>query len=361
MNENLHQTALRFVPDFLDIIIVGYNEAHNVPRTFRAANIAAKELEKELAFKTNIVYVDSYSSDNSCEVAKSFGLEVFMAPKAFHTCANGRNAGMFLTSGEYIQFLDADMQTHNDWLVKGIKFLQDHPKAAGVRGIRDDVRLIKNKQVIIKNYTRVKKDIEILGNQSGGSFLFRRVALMDIYGYEPDLYEEDIYLNISIQERGWEMYQIAVPMIIHWDTKVSSLSAVLKKQIFARNAMVPGALLRYTISQNKCWLGIASYYKYHLIHGVFLSLTALIILSILFIGQYRFTLSIAFLTFFAGYIGFQIFRKRNIVLGCLALLFETAYFINMVIGFILNYPKIRFGFQFKKDYIKMIKEANRVK
>ena len=54
----------------LDVIVIGRNESETLEKCLKSANVAISELEKELGIKSDLVYVDSQSTDGSTEIAK---------------------------------------------------------------------------------------------------------------------------------------------------------------------------------------------------------------------------------------------------------------------------------------------------
>ena len=91
----------------VSVIIPNYNREQLLKRTISSvlkdATVSAK--------RTKIIVVDDGSTDNSFNVAKSFGSNVQVV-KQEHLGSNAaRNRGLALASGEYIRFVDSD-----DWL-----------------------------------------------------------------------------------------------------------------------------------------------------------------------------------------------------------------------------------------------------
>lgn len=344
----------------LDIVVIGYNEAEGLSRCLNAAREASSRLEKELKIPSNIIYVDSQSTDDSVNIAKKEGFKVLFAPPFFRTPANGRNAGLFLTAGTYVMFLDGDMEVHEDWFVSGIKFLKNRRDAAGVGGLRDDIRLTpKGNLLKIENYYNVTKDVSTVGSRVGGGFMFRRSALLEIGGFEPEHYEEEFFAYMCLIEKGWELYRISKPMIVHWDTKLKQASSIISKLILGRFTTLPGAFLRYSLLGGVQRLRLVKFYWSTIAHifillAVFLSTLA----ALKFPGLSIFLCSgVGALAIF--YVAWVFKRKGNILLGISAFFLETVYSCNMIYGFIFNRPKIRYGLRFSREYYNMIIKANK--
>lgn len=80
----------------ISVTIITLNEEANIKRCLKSVKNFADE----------IILVDSYSSDNTVEVAKRLGAEVH--ERKFDNYANQKNYALSKTSGEWILSLDAD-------------------------------------------------------------------------------------------------------------------------------------------------------------------------------------------------------------------------------------------------------------
>jgi len=102
-------------------------------------------LQSLLAHTSNIVYVDSDSSDGSVEEAKKLGCEVVLMDMTQpFTAARARNAGFREALNKfshlnYIQFVDGDCQVVNGWLPAAVAFLNENAEVAVVCGRRKEI------------------------------------------------------------------------------------------------------------------------------------------------------------------------------------------------------------------------------
>ena len=94
----------------ISIIVPAFNERAHLPRTLEAARRAAEHcgLEYEL------IVPDNGSTDGSQEIARSLGANVLDCPGI--SIAALRNRGAAVASGDWLAFLDADMEVPIDWL-----------------------------------------------------------------------------------------------------------------------------------------------------------------------------------------------------------------------------------------------------
>jgi glycosyltransferase involved in cell wall biosynthesis len=106
-----------------------------------------------------VIVIDDGSSDDSLDVIRSFGTHI-----AWRTGPNrggnaARNSGLELSSGEYIQWLDADDLLVQNKIERQTDFLESHPECDVVYG--DWQHLYQHSQLV----GRVG-DVAIAGNQS---------------------------------------------------------------------------------------------------------------------------------------------------------------------------------------------------
>jgi glycosyltransferase involved in cell wall biosynthesis len=84
----------------LSVVIITLNEEANIGRTLRSIESLVKDGRGE------IIVVDSGSTDRTCEIARSFGAQVFVEP--WKGYAAQKNSGLSKARGEWILSLDAD-------------------------------------------------------------------------------------------------------------------------------------------------------------------------------------------------------------------------------------------------------------
>ena len=336
----------------ITIIIIGRNESLTLEKCIISALNGKDIFESKTGEKAGIVYVDSQSCDNSKEIAKRYGLVIYVSPERYHTCSNARNTGLFLTQSDLVMFLDGDMELNKNWLYEGFIFLKEYPLAGGVIGIRDDYRKQGDKLEIIKNYYNQRSEIESVIKDVGGAVLYRRKALEDVGGFEPAISpEEDYVLFSQLSHKGWKLFRIKKNMIIHWDMKIANINSAINHLFFSHNATMPGVILRHAFFQEKWSLSYLLTFKTYLIVHSFV----LICLLVLIVEK----LYLPAMFIFFLYLILCIFQKENVKLGIVAPFTRTIYLIHMLIGFILNRPVVAFGIQHTPDYRCSIAKINK--
>lgn len=104
----------------ISIIIPMLNESEHIQRTIKSAYVAASFAN----LNYEIIVVDNGSSDNSRELAAEQGAIVCLQPNL--NIGGLRNAGATLADGDYIAFLDADIEVPNTWLTSCLAQLQNN-------------------------------------------------------------------------------------------------------------------------------------------------------------------------------------------------------------------------------------------
>ncbi|MDH2432984.1 glycosyltransferase [Pokkaliibacter sp. MBI-7] len=94
----------------ISIIIPMYNEARHIERTLRAARLAADHA----GIRCELLVMDNGSQDNGPALAAALGASVISYPGIVVGAL--RNRGMAAASGDYLAFLDADIEVPLDWL-----------------------------------------------------------------------------------------------------------------------------------------------------------------------------------------------------------------------------------------------------
>lgn len=95
----------------ISIIIPMFNESEHIQRTITSAINAAVTAGLDY----QIIAVDNNSTDNSRELAEALGATVVFLPDL--KIGGLRNAGAELATGDYLTFLDADIEVPSNWLI----------------------------------------------------------------------------------------------------------------------------------------------------------------------------------------------------------------------------------------------------
>lgn len=192
------------------IVIIGRNEGAKLEEVFGAVKHA----------NCPIIYVDSDSSDNSLQIAKSQGIETLSLQGVPNLNASkARNAGYRKLiekhpSLQFIQFLDGDCTLINGWVSEALNLIQQRIDVAIICGT------LAEKNHHISNYKLLsslewKAPIgEVLF--TGGNFLIRKSSFEQVGQWDEDIIAaEDNVICHKIRQAGWKILRANVKMAVH--------------------------------------------------------------------------------------------------------------------------------------------------
>ena len=167
-----------------------------------------------------VVYVDSNSTDDSVELARSLGADVVELDMSLPlTAARARNAGFARLEQrepdvELVQFVDGDCEVVPGWLDCARTVLRERPDVAVVFGRRRERfpdQSIYNCLADIEWNTPVGET-----KYCNGDVLVRADALRQVGGYNPAMIAgEDPDLAVRIRQRGWLILRVDAEMTLH--------------------------------------------------------------------------------------------------------------------------------------------------
>lgn len=192
------------------MVIIGRNEGERLVRCIRSVQ-AMSDFSDE---HTEIIYVDSDSTDDSPTQAEQLGAKVLTVHPERPAAAIGRNAGWQAAQAPYVLFLDGDTILNPDFVAVAFQQLEANPKTAIVWGHRRE--LYPEKSL----YQRVL-DLDWvypigLSDFCGGDAVMRRDVLAEVDGYNPQLIAgEEPEMCQRIRAKGYEIQHIDQAMTLH--------------------------------------------------------------------------------------------------------------------------------------------------
>lgn len=209
----------------IGVVVIGRNEGDRLKQCLLSL----------LSQATQIVYVDSGSTDGSLELARSLRVEVFSLDLSIpFTAAHARNRGLeklvsLYPQVKYVQFVDGDCEILSGWLEKAQQILKEEPQAVAVAG-----RLIeKFPEKSLYNYLINMEWYSPLGEvlSCGGLSMMQIAALQAVGGFNPTLIAgEEPELCIRLRQKGGKILQIDADMALH-DVDMTRFSQWWKRNI----------------------------------------------------------------------------------------------------------------------------------
>ena len=196
----------------VSVIIKALNEERHISAAIESAMRALKGVDGE------IIVADSASSDRTVEIALRHPVKVARLARAQdRSCGVGPQLGYQYIKGKYVCLIDGDMVLDENFIARGLEFLEREPKVGGVGGL-----IAENNVVNLEFKRRVKRGAP---NQSAGPVdrlngggLYRRSAIA-ASGYFSDrnLHAREEYdLATRLRTVGWRLYRLNQPFVSHY-------------------------------------------------------------------------------------------------------------------------------------------------
>lgn len=191
----------------LSVVVIGRNEGAGLIRCLESIRTMDSP-----GGSVEVIYVDSSSTDGSCEAARRMGVKVISIHPLRPTAALGRNAGWRASNGEFVLFLDGDTILHPAFVVESLRNFES--STAIVFGNRREI----HPRASIYNRVLDLDWISPLGNvdSCGGDALVRREALLAVNGYHEELIAgEEPEMCRRLRAMGWKILHADRPMTGH--------------------------------------------------------------------------------------------------------------------------------------------------
>lgn len=208
--------------DFLvSMVVTTRNEGFVIGRLIQS-------LKKQTYCNTEIILVDNYSSDDTVKIAKSFGVRVFMRGPE-RSCQ--RNFGARKSKGDFLLFLDADMELRKDVVEKCVQAALDNQADA----------VVIPEQSVAGNFWEHVKAFErsfynLQGDETDAARFFSREAFERAKGFDESITgPEDWDLPEEVQRLGFSIGR-ADTLIYHHERIPSIVSLARKKYYYALKA-----------------------------------------------------------------------------------------------------------------------------
>jgi GT2 family glycosyltransferase len=218
----------------LGIVAIGRNEGERLRRCL--ASVTDRGLP--------IVYVDSGSTDDSVELARTMeAIVVELDMSQPFTAGRARNAGFKELEKIdpdlcYVQFVDSDCEIAAGWLEQAYAVIESRPDVAVVCGRR---REKFPEQSVYNLLADLEWDVPVGEAKAfGGDALLRAAAFRQVNGFNPSVIaaEED-ELCLRIRREGWKVLRIAAEMTLH-DIAMTRFGQWWKRNVRCGHAYAEG-------------------------------------------------------------------------------------------------------------------------
>ena len=194
----------------IGVVVIGRNEGERLRRC----------LESITGVTDRVVYVDSGSTDDSVNLARSIGSEVVSLDMTIpFTAARARNDGSKLLLKlvpdlDYVQFVDGDCELVNGWLETAATFLGSHINVAMVCG---RLRERYPDHSIYNKLCDTEWDTPVgLTKACGGIAMVKVAAFEATGGFRDDLIAgEEPELCVRLRATGFQVWRLDAEMALH--------------------------------------------------------------------------------------------------------------------------------------------------
>jgi glycosyltransferase involved in cell wall biosynthesis len=207
---------------FLSVVIIAKNEEERIKKCLDSI------MKLKQKYNTQIIFVDSASTDNTIMIADRYPIEIYQLNKSkYLNPSAGRYIGTSKAKGEYILFIDGDSILIEEFVDKALQILKD-PKIAVVGGKRLFRKKGESLKIIEKSTGKIKEYKTI-----GGTGLYKKTIIEKSGTFNPYMCgQEERELCFRIRNLGYKIVKIEIPMEVHINKEMSIEEASEKAGYF---------------------------------------------------------------------------------------------------------------------------------
>ena len=209
----------------ITIIVIGQNEAETLP----AICDNFKKLSNEMNNSTELIFIDSDSSDDSMSIVLDFKINnptlniTTNKISGNINAAVGRNEGLKLSNpdSEYVFFLDGDIVFETQFVYEAISILHEDKGVGTVTGTVYDC--YSNDSVFVRNASKNE-----IVKHHGGNFVSRKEVIISVGFFDESLVKhQDIDYTFRVRAKGYTLKKNRVLLGYHYTTHYLNLTRVL--------------------------------------------------------------------------------------------------------------------------------------
>lgn len=274
----------------ITFIIKALNEESNIAACIDSC------MREANAYASEIILVDSLSTDKTVEIAKQYPIDIVQFSNQNDVgCGAAAQLGFQCSKGKYIFLIDADMELIEGFVAKALDYLENNTDTAGVSGM-----IIDNQVLTSADKRRINRYSNTSGVTSvislGGGGLYRREAIeKSSYFAHPKLKAcEELELGVRLKSIDYKLIRLGTPSVTHTGHHETEGQMLLRLwgngRLSAYTTFLKSTLFRswFWISIRECWF-------------VFVAPVSLILFSSLLLLGISF--NSAFVLFLASWLG----------------------------------------------------------
>ncbi|MGB9184980.1 MAG: glycosyltransferase family 2 protein [Solirubrobacteraceae bacterium] len=185
-------------------------------------DVCLRSLAAQTSPPREVVVIDNGSTDGSVAHLRQAHPQVRVVALAANTgFAHAANVGLHCTDGEYVAFVNTDVELAPGWLQHTSQALANHPRAASVACKMVELsrpdRIYDAGDILRRDGACEQRgrfepddgrwdDPGVIFGACAGAALYRRAALIEVGGFDERYfaYLEDVDLALRLRLRGWD-------------------------------------------------------------------------------------------------------------------------------------------------------------
>lgn len=254
----------------ISFIVIGRNEGYWLKKCITAIQKACKTCNLETF---EIIYIDSDSEDNSIDIAKNCKTDVIIRITKRYNAAIARNTGALTAKGDYLVFLDADMEICSSFLQSTLKDSATFSEPYFSGDIINYYYNEDNKYLKRGYYFGKKIQNERKEHTTGGCFCIKKDLWFSSNGMKPYMRRsQDLDFGYRMSQDGHNLLRISKVFVIHHTINYTHQNRVWKI-LRSGNFIYRGLLYRENAGNKYVWRHFirSDYTLAILTSGVFLS------------------------------------------------------------------------------------------
>jgi GT2 family glycosyltransferase len=299
------------------------NEAAHIHSSLSSA------LEAVRPFGGEVILADSGSSDGTLEIAGSLPVRIVQLQNPEErSCGAGAQLAFQHARGRYFHLLDGDMVLNVDFIEQGMRFLDAHSEFAGVGGHVEEVNTMSEEfQIRAAQLAEQRQDYPRLVDRLDCGGLYRTSAIREVgYFADRNLHAfEEYELAARLQQRGYKLARIDVPMVEHYGHTASGYRLLWRRLRSGYTGGV-GEVLRAAVQG--AHLGIVMRQLTHVRTALFVMSWWMALIASLFLSVWVALVLLVFPVLFLAW------RRGSFWLGVYSFVSWNFNAVGLLIGFI---------------------------
>lgn len=187
-------------------------------------------------FRGEIILADSGSADATIAIAEQYdAVRIFkLANPLERSCGVGAQLAFQHAQGDYFCILDGDMELDSNFLIAGIRFLEDNREFAGVGGMVRQVNLHGEEYQIRHSIAEQESNWRpgVVDRLDCGG-LYRADAIRQLgYFADRNLHSfEEFELGARLRGAGWKLARLDIPSVQHYGHTTGGYRLLLKRTL----------------------------------------------------------------------------------------------------------------------------------